>query len=731
MRRQLAFFPHRSPQAIKKVRCARFPTDTRQMLAAILALGISFRPMNPRAPRRTAFFRFARFHFVPSKALLVFFSFLTVAACLQGGAAPVESLAQEAQKGLPFWSLQPVRVAEPPRPRGQDWVKTPVDAFILSRLEERELTPAAPAAKAALLRRATYDLTGLPPAPGEIEAFLRDTNPEAYERLVDRLLGSPRYGERWGRHWLDVARYADTGGFEEDLAFEGAWRYRDYVVRAFNSNKPFDRFIQEQVAGDELWPEDEQAVAATGLYAIGPVLNESAMVSTQLEYEWLTDAADTTGAAFLGMTFGCARCHNHKYDPITQRDYFALQAVFAASARPYPEKTREQRIKALNGILAEKPLPKELANDPRCALRTEKETGARLFHAVEPLEVRVLHRGELAKPREKVEAGLPSDLVAGPDSSDFSKVAPSQRRAALARWLTTPAANPLTARVLVNRVWGWHFGSGLVRTPSDFGRQGEPPSHPALLDWLAADFTGHGWDLKRLHRLIMLSSVYRMGSVGDAKGVALDPENRLLSHFPRRRLEAEMVWDTLHAVAGNLNLKPFGPPVVPALSSEELTGLFGAEQKWRVTADPAEHNRRGVYLFSRRTFLVPLVEAFDPPELMSSCPGRMETTVPAQALALLNSPTAARLAALFAARLIQECGPKTEEIPARAWRLAFGRNISREEAGKAVDFLHRRMTALKGIGEEDVSSDPDQTLREALTELCLSLLNANEFVFID
>src|SRR5205807_2836110 len=237
-------------------------------------------------------------------------------------------------------------------------------------VEEKNLKPVAKASAEVLIRRATLDLIGLPPTPEEIEAFVKDESPEAFEKLVNRLLDSPQYGERWGRHWLDVARYADTGGFEADHLYPNAWRYRDYVIRSFNADKPYDRFIQEQVAGDELWPRDPDAVVATSLYCVGPVLAESAMISNQLEYEWLTDAADTTGAAFLGLTFGCARCHDHKYDPIKQGDYYAMQAIFAASDRPYPAKIRLARIKALNGLLSDGPVPKELEDDPRCTIKT-------------------------------------------------------------------------------------------------------------------------------------------------------------------------------------------------------------------------------------------------------------------------------------------------------------------------------------------------------------------------
>jgi hypothetical protein len=299
----------------------------------------------------------------------------------------------------------------PPADSG-GWSLEPIDRFLRARQRERGLTPAPAADRRTVLRRVTFDLVGLPPTPEEVEAFLADTSPEAWARVVDRLLASPHHGERWGRHWLDVVRYADTGGFEADLLYPSAYRYRDYVIRSLNADKPFDRFLQEQVAGDELWPEDSESVLGTGLYCIGPALTESAMVSNQLEHEWLTDAVETTGAAFLGITLGCARCHDHKYDPLTQKDFYAMQAIFAASDRPYPDKIRQLRLKALNGLLAETPLPEKLQNDPRCTVQTEDKVGFHLFHRQHLQEVHLLHRGELSKPREVMTPAVPAALLA-------------------------------------------------------------------------------------------------------------------------------------------------------------------------------------------------------------------------------------------------------------------------------------------------------------------------------
>ena len=636
------------------------------------------------------------------------------------------------------WAFEPLRRVNLP-PAGKDTPQQTIDRLVCDELACHDLKPQPQADRRTLIRRVTFDLIGLPPTPDEIDAFLADVAPDAWSRLVDRLLGSPQYGERWGRHWLDVVRYADTGGFEADHLYPSAWKYRDYVIRSLNADKPFNRFLQEQIAGDELWPDDPDAVLATALYCIGPALAESAMVSNQLESEWLADAADTTGAAFLGLTFGCARCHDHKYDPITQTDYYAMQAIFAASDRPYPAKIRLTRIKALNGLLSDAPVPESVQNDPRCTVETEDQTGFHLFHARQPFEVHRLQRGELSKPREVVEPAFPAVLVSA-GGSKFASL-PTKRRAAFARWLTA-RENPLTARVLVNRVWGWHFGQPIVRTPNDFGTQGEAPTHPALLDALAATFLDEGWSLKRLHRIILLSETYRRQSAAEDRAWHVDPENRWLSHFPRRRLEGEAIRDAMLACAGTLNLEPFGAPVVPPLSSEELTGLFDAKGKWPVTKDAPEHTRRSVYLLERRTFGYPMFAAFDPPEVMTSCPRRIETVVPSQALTLLNSPVAREQSVAFAKRLVRDSGANPADQVSRAWLLAIGRPVTPAELNRARAFLEARAGRLaiaddsESTTDEAAGSTPQRLSKSAaqeiaLTEFCLALFNANEFIYID
>jgi mono/diheme cytochrome c family protein len=412
------------------------------------------------------------------------------------------------------------------------FVRNPIDAFVLANLEHKKLPHADMASRHVLIRRATLDLLGLPPTPAEVDAFVNDKSPDAYEKLVERLLQSPHYGERWGRHWLDVVRYADSGGFETDIFFSHAWRYRDYVIRSFNVDKPFDRFIREQIAGDELFKSDAEAQLATAMYTIAPVLQESAMVAGSLEYDLLTDGVDTTGSAFLGLTVGCARCHDHKYDPFSQRDYFGMQALFAASDQ-FDIKPDGSKINN-NGKLAVKttltnfeveqakarlrqetdpakrkkymqqmadfyvPLPKGKGankSDPGRLEAAEKFLDAEsaipvrvLAHRAKPLEVKLLKRGELNFPADVIPPALPAKLSG---DSAAGKIAAEQRRAVLANWIASPK-NPLTARVMVNRVWQGHFGQGLVRTPNDFGIRGERPTHPELLDWLTVEFVEHG-----------------------------------------------------------------------------------------------------------------------------------------------------------------------------------------------------------------------------------------------
>jgi hypothetical protein len=648
----------------------------------------------------------------------------------------------------------------------------PIDAFLLAELRHRGLTPAARAPRHVLIRRALFDLLGLPPSPERVEAFLHDPSPDAWKNLIDELLALPQYGERWGRHWLDVARYADTGGYETDIYYKNAWRYRDYVIKSLSDDKPYDRFVQEQIAGDELWPDNLdlngsyvmapeklahfEAMTGTGFYALGPQIHESNMDARKLTLERLTDWVDVTGSAFLGLTLACARCHDHKFDPISQRDYYALQAVFAGSRevevpivhamgvadfrqhypsvvavdearrafRLFQQRTQGQTLTAeqdaerhglleaiANAVLA---LPPSDAQGVPFDGIMEIPTVTVLGHERQPLVPPVywLARGDLQRPRDQVGPALPEVLARQTDTNG-ALPGPVDSRKQLALWLTRPD-HPLTARVIVNRVWQWHFGRGLVATPNDFGSMGVPPTHPELLDWLASEFVAGGWSLKSLHRLIMTSEAYQQASDAWSEDhQRQDPDNTLLWRMNRRRLEGEALWDAIHAVAGTLNLKMGGRPVMPPLSGEELTN----KSQWVVSADPAEHTRRGIYIIVRRNFRFPLFETFDAPVNAVSCGGRDVSTVAPQALWLMNNQTVWQQAQQFAARLGRDAGADSATRVDRAWYLAVSRPPTDDERREALTLLAQW------------TQETDE--QAAWTKLALLLFNLNEFLFVD
>jgi hypothetical protein len=747
-----------------------------------------------------------------------------------------------------WWSLR--KVKRPPTPPVNDsgWIRNPVDAFILSALENNGLKPAPAAAKSQLARRVYFDLLGLPPAPEDLSAFLVDNSAESYERLVERLLESPHYGERWGRHWLDVVRYADTGGYQTDLYFKDAWRYRDYVIHAFNADKPYDRFVQEQVAGDEIWPDNldlegsyhlangkrrnMEARLGTGLYTVSPVYHESGLdAANYFDMQW-TDWVDTTGSVFLGLTLGCARCHDHKFDPVSQRDYFRMRAIFAGSDRVevplvhrmdlfdqwqfYPKQVLLQQLRAEVDRLMDRarqavvearkakfttaereafatPESKRSAEQQKLAVRVEASiasipvkdiveqmtvdeknlrdgliarigdgyletlkpmgTATLLGHTETIPDVHVLARGDYRQKGEKVSPGLPS-VIAG----DFRIEEPPgvavvpRRRKALAQWLTHPE-HPLTARVMVNRIWQGHFGRGITGTPNDFGRQGEPPTHPELLDWLAAEFVARNWSIKQLHRLILLSNTYRMSSRHDSTAASKDPDNRLYWRMNPRRLDAESIWDATLAVSGTLTrkadpmrfhrksnqpdiglLNPMGgPPVFPALSADEMEGgdLLDKSQ-WPESPDPRDQTRRAVYVYVKRSFSFPLFTVFDAPDAALSCGRRQTTTVAPQSLALLNNGLIQRRAKAFAARLIREGGGPNQWIY-RAWTLALGRLPSAAERDRHIAFLEAAdgsASAAWAPSKAELGDVPPD-LGGRLAKLCLAIFNFNEFLYVD
>ena len=740
-----------------------------------------------------------------------------------------------------WWSFRkPVHPAVP-AVKGAEWVRNPIDAFVRAELEQKGFAPAPRADKRTLLRRAYFDLLGLPPTPEEVENFVKDSSPDAYPKLIEKLLASPHYGERWGRHWLDVVRYADSSGYETDFYYKDAWRYRDYVIKSFNEDKPYDRFLQEQIAGDELWPDDLaldgtyripaqklehlEAQIGTGVYALGPQIHESNMDGKKLEYETLTDAADTTGAAFLGVTMGCARCHNHKFDPLTQRDYYRLQAVFASSQeikipvvdrmtitdikqsyprlvaldetrtayRLFEKKVRERLLPGIKATFAPEvvkayEVPEEersldqqrLASPLEEAIQkikldekltpAEHEEQQRLFtriaeavievptnpaHGItfdglmelptasilgprDPAlvpAVHVLNRGDLGTPKEEVKPGLPEVLSDGVHLEDIVPDSPiPEDRKALALWMTR-ADHPLTTRVIVNRIWQWHFGAGIVDTPNDFGRQGQAPTNPELLDWLATEFVARGWSIKSMHRLIMLSNTYQQTSLHqNAPAARIDPENRLLWRMNRRRLEGEALWDAIHSVSGTLNPKMGGRPVAPPLTADELSGI-GAVWHWPVSADPAEHDRRGLYILVRRNFAFPMFDAFDRAGNAVSCPKRDVTTVAPQALWTLNNRTMFEQSMQLAARLMREEGDHSARWVERGWELAVARPPTAKEIAQAIRLMDS--LAQRPVRPADWADLPDP-LRSlplpraaALVKLCLAIFNLNEFAFVD
>jgi hypothetical protein len=645
--------------------------------------------------------------------------------------------------------------------------RNPIDAFIRARLDG--LAPAPPASREQLIRRVTFDLIGLPPTPTEIDAFVGDASPDAWVKVVDRLLASPHYGERWGRYWLDLARYADSNGYEYDEPRPDAWRYRDYVIRAFNADMPYDRFIVEQLAGDTAFPGDYDALIATGFNLLGPDMTDSSD-QAQRRHNTLIDMTDTASLAFLGLTMGCARCHDHKSDPIPQTDYYRLQAFFApaefrrdldiaspaehaahdAATREYESLTRslvaemaaiEEPVRAqlfeaklvklspeaqaahrtppakrtggqqelvaetmkavaVSQAAVEKALPAEerkrvLALKQRIAAFDRKKP-APLPVAMgltdrpgPPPATFLLERGELANRAAEVRPGFPTAVA-----RTTEQPIDSNRRLALARWLTRPD-NPLTARVIVNRLWQQHFGRGLVPTPSDFGLRGEPATHPELLDWLATEFVVGGWQLKSMHRLMLLSETYQQSTQVSTATAEKDPDNRLFSRMNRRRLEGEAVRDTLLTVSGRFDPSMGGPGV-------------GAPSAKGVTPPTVNPSRRSVYLFARRNLRDPFLEAFDLPDSNLSCPRRERSTTAPQALALLNATEAMDAARALAERLTREANSPHERIDL-AYRLTLGRAPTSIERDRARAFL---------------SESP-------LNELCRALLNVNEFVYVE
>jgi hypothetical protein len=617
------------------------------------------------------------------------------------------------------WSFRPVKMPPVPAVKDAAWVKTPVDAFVLANLEKQKVAPAPPADKRTLIRRAYFDLLGLPPAPEDVEAFVKDDSPDAWPKLIDKLLSSPQYGERWGRHWLDVARYADTRGyvFTQERRFAYSYTYRDYIIRAFNDDLPYDQFVLQQLAADRLpLGDDKRPLAALGFLTLGRrFLNNQADI--------IDDRIDVTMRGLQGMTVACARCHDHKFDPIPTKDYYSLYGVFASSVEPKepPSLGEPERTPEYLAFEAELNKRQDTVKKFKEEHKAELEAKNRKFREELTALEKKVEEWRVTGPGSPPRAMALEDMPRPVNPVVFKRGNPNNRGEAVPRQYLEVLAgdkrkpftngsgrlelaeaiaskdNPLTARVMVNRVWSWHFGAGLVRTPSDFGLRGEPPTHPELLDWLAANFMENGWSVKKLHRVILLSNTYRQSSDVDARRVSADPENRLLARMNRRRLDFEALRDALLATAGRLDAKAGGPAV-------------------EITKAPFS-TRRTVYGFIDRQNLPGVFRTFDFASPDATVPQRYQTTVPQQALFLMNSPFVIEQAKAFAARPDMAKLTKPEERIDRMHRLAYGRPAEADEIALAKKFL----AAAKATADK-------LTPWEQYAQV---LLLANEFAYVD
>ncbi len=701
-----------------------------------------------------------------------------------------------------FWSFQPVKDRQPPRVENEAWVRTPVDRFIRAKLEEKKLKPVADADRRTLIRRATFDLTGLPPTPREIDGFLTDQSPNAFEKVVDRLLASSAYGERWGRHWLDLVRYADTAGCNSDFPVPQAYKYRNYVIRAFNEDKPYDEFIREQIAGDLLPHKDEadrfEKIVATGYIAISRRFG-----SRDTDHNLaIDDTIDNVGKAFLGLTTSCARCHDHKFDPIPTKDYYALYGIFASTRYPFPgteiyphphslvpltNGNGSERLEKYQKEAGELELKKEALQVERGYARgrqRQKETGPEVVtkaagktvktdqigriiaigklieedhddrnlkiaeastRTVEQIEeelklikLRLAELGEAPKLDKAyaVAEGAPADarIHRKGDNKNLGEIAPrgfltilggqhlpdgykGSGRLELAKWLSS-AENPLTSRVIVNRVWLYHFGKGLVQTPNDWGKRGAAPTHAELLDYLAARFVAGGWSIKRLHRELMLSRVYQLGSGENAANAGLDAANNYLWRFNRRRLDAEEIRDAMLAVSGALEQDAGGPHPFPP------------ESLWRYSQHNPfvavyEHNGRGIYLMQQRIRAHPQLSIFDGADTNTPTGERVLSTTPLQALFMMNNPFAHKQADNLAVRVGLAFADDTRRID-YAYRLALGRPPTPAESKRGLEYLRDIRPDLTAIGVEE-----EAQTRAALASYLRVLVSSSEFIFVD
>ena len=598
-----------------------------------------------------------------------------------------------------FWSMQPLADATPPALEDA-WIRNDIDRFVLAKLRAAGVEPNAPADRVILARRLNLDLLGVPPTPQEVASFMADAAPDAVATRADRLLADQRFGERWARHWLDVARFAESHGFEQDYDRPFAYHYRDFVIRAFNDDLPFDDFVKWQLAGDEIAPGEALPLMATGFLAAGVFPTQiTANEVERTRYDALDDMAATTGVAFLGLTIGCARCHDHKFDPIPQADYYRFVSTFTTTVRGNVPVTVPVEAASAGPVVAPRAETVMIASEGIAAIRHHTQGGDFLP------ETHYLRRGDSDQKEAVAPAGFLQVLTRHPDGAAHWTHTPptgshtSGRRTALADWMTDTRDGPghLVARVIVNRLWQHHFGTGLVATPNDFGAQGSPPSHPELLDWLAARLIAGGWRLKPIHHLILTSATYGQGSDWHATAAAVDPGNRLLWRFAPRRLEAEALRDAMLSVSGRLDSQMYGPG-----SLDEST------------------TRRSIYFTIKRSRLIPVLTIFDVPEPNTSIGNRPSTVVAPQALHLLNNPQVRACAMALADRVTQEA---PEALIQQAYRLTLSRPPSSDERAVAEDFLAQQTASYSAAGQADAA-------HLALADICQVLLASNEFAYL-
>ncbi len=644
-----------------------------------------------------------------------------------------------------YWAFQPLKRPSEPTVKDAKWRRTPIDSFVLAKLEEKGLAPNAPADRRHLIRRAYLDLLGLPPSPEEVESFVADPATDAYEKLIDRLLDNPHYGERWARHWLDLAHYADSHGYEQDYDRPTAYPYRDFVIKAFNQDLAYNTFVKWQLAGDEFEPDNSLALTATGFLGAGTHATQITQNQVEKErYDELDDIVRTTGTAMLGLTIGCARCHDHKFDPIPTRDYYRLMSTFTTTVRSdmdvnlYPEAVKATRavfdaeqVKLVDArtqyekkgghntdpqwMELTKQIEEHAKKGPPNAVKAmvcSEGVPAIRFHTQGGdflPETHFLKRGDPNQKDGVATQGFLQVLMLGADQEKRWETGPpkgwrtSYRRRSLANWMTDvdDGAGRLLARVIVNRLWQHHFGRGIVATPSDFGTQGDKPTHPELLDWLAKELIDSGWKLKHIHKLMMASAAYTESSADDKPKAGVDPDDRLQWRFAPRRLEAEAVRDSILTVSGQLDPTMYGPG----------------------TLDPMQ-KRRAIYFTIKRSQLIPMMTQFDAPDSLVGIEARQSTTVAPQALLLMNNA----LVRNCAERLANRVRPTTEKPLADAVRTGYtitlGRAPTEQETTDAVQFIKDQAEAYKQDGKPDAE-------RLALTDLCQVLMELNEFIYVD